>query len=464
MRDSAIKCIREIGVDTGGSNVQFAVNPKNGRMVIIEMNPRVSRSSALASKATGFPIAKIAAKLAVGYSLDELNNDITGKTLAAFEPTIDYVVTKIPRWDFEKFPSASGQLGVQMQSVGEVMSIGRNFRESLQKAFRSLEIGLYGLDPKEGHRSLNMSNLTYATTFRLLKIRQAFVEGKSIEEIYEFTKIDKWFLRNILQIVFDSQLVDIDLKKIKYLKQEGFSDFQIAKSFKKTEEEIRLIRKKNQIIPTYKVVDTCAAEFEAKTPYCYSTYEQENEIKPLKGKKIVILGGGPNRIGQGIEFDYCCCHASYQAQEDDFTTIMINSNPETVSTDYDTSDILYFEPLTLEDVLNVIEFEEPYGIVVQFGGQTPLKLSLPIVNWLEKSENSKSNWPNLKNSIGITMIFLLISLSLSLGCRSLNNIKAIDVDLGGLEIEYWEPEPFMFTNSPIAYPRLMNRDGSFSEP
>ena len=256
MRDSAIKCIREIGVDTGGSNVQFAVNPKNGRMVIIEMNPRVSRSSALASKATGFPIAKIAAKLAVGYSLDELNNDITGKTLAAFEPTIDYVVTKIPRWDFEKFPSASGQLGVQMQSVGEVMSIGRNFRESLQKAFRSLEIGLYGLDPKEGHRSLNMSNLTYATTFRLLKIRQAFVEGKSIEEIYELTKIDKWFLRNIQQIVFDSQLVDIDLKKIKYLKQEGFSDFQIAKSFKKTEEEIRLIRKKNQIIPTYKVVDT----------------------------------------------------------------------------------------------------------------------------------------------------------------------------------------------------------------
>ena len=232
MRDSAIKCIREIGVDTGGSNVQFAVNPKNGRMVIIEMNPRVSRSSALASKATGFPIAKIAAKLAVGYSLDELNNDITGKTLAAFEPTIDYVVTKIPRWDFEKFPSASGQLGVQMQSVGEVMSIGRNFRESLQKAFRSLEIGLYGLDPKEGHRSLNMSNLTYATTFRLLKIRQAFLEGKSIEEIYQLTKIDKWFLRNIQQIVFDSQLVDIDLKKIKYLKQEGFSDFQIAKSFK----------------------------------------------------------------------------------------------------------------------------------------------------------------------------------------------------------------------------------------
>ena len=380
MRDSAIKCIREIGVDTGGSNVQFAVNPNNGRMVIIEMNPRVSRSSALASKATGFPIAKVAAKLAVGYTLDELDNDITGKTLAAFEPTIDYVVTKIPRWDFEKFPSASGQLGVQMQSVGEVMSFGRNFRESLQKAFRSLEIGLHGLEPKEGHRPLNMSNLTYATTFRLIKIRQAFVEGKSIEDIYELTKIDKWFLRNIQQIVFDSQLVDIDLKKIKYLKQEGFSDFQLAKITNKSEKEIRSIRKENQIIPTYKVVDTCAAEFEAKTPYCYSTYEQENEIKPLKGKKIVILGGGPNRIGQGIEFDYCCVQAVFAAKALGWKAIMINCNPETVSTDFDITDRLYFEPVTYEDVMNIIDLEKPDGVLVQFGGQTPLNIARKLLD------------------------------------------------------------------------------------
>ena len=379
MRNWAIKCLRTIGVETGGSNVQFAVNPEDGRMIIIEMNPRVSRSSALASKATGFPIAKIAAKLAVGYTLDELTNDITGKTLAAFEPTIDYIVTKVPRFDFEKFPTASGHLGVQMQSVGEVMAIGRTFLESLQKAFRSLEVGLDGLEPKpmaEGDadvsraRALDMSTLRFGTAFRLLKVRQAFLEGQSIEDVFDVTKIDPWFLHQI------KLLVEIqNSTSLQELKENGFSDNQIARILEKTESEIRTLRKDENIIPSYKVVDTCAAEFDAQTPYCYSTYDEENEIEPLEGKKILILGGGPNRIGQGIEFDYCCVQAVFGLKDLGFKTIMVNCNPETVSTDFDLVDRLYFEPVTYEDVLNIVEFEKPDGVVIQFGGQTPLKIA-----------------------------------------------------------------------------------------
>ena len=379
MRNRAIQCLRTIGVETGGSNVQFAVNPDDGRMVIIEMNPRVSRSSALASKATGFPIAKVAAKLAVGYTLDELPNDITGETLAAFEPTIDYIVTKVPRFDFEKFPSATGHLGVQMQSVGEVMSIGRTFRESLQKAFRSLEVGLDGLEPKppaEGDpdvsrsRSLDMSTLRYGTAFRLLKVRQAFLEGQSVEDVFNITKIDPWFLDQIKQIV-----VSNSNSSMRQLKHDGFSDKQIGRMTGKTEDNIRKQRKAEKVLPAYKVVDTCAAEFEAKTPYCYSTYDEENEIAPLEGKKVMILGGGPNRIGQGIEFDYCCVQAVFGLKDLGFKTIMVNCNPETVSTDFDLVDRLYFEPVTFEDVLNIVEFEKPDGVLVQFGGQTPLKIS-----------------------------------------------------------------------------------------
>ena len=379
MRNDAILCLRTIGVETGGSNVQFAVDPENGRMVIIEMNPRVSRSSALASKATGFPIAKIAAKLAVGYTLDELPNDITGKTLAAFEPTIDYIVTKIPRFDFEKFPSASGHLGVQMQSVGEVMSIGRTFRESLQKAFRSLEVGLDGLEPKppaegdpdvERARSLDMTTLRFATAFRLLKIRQAFLEGQSIDEVYNITRIDPWFLYQI------KELVNLNgSSTLQQLKTNGFSDEQIARLQGNTVAQIRAKRSEKGIVPVYKVVDTCAAEFVAKTPYCYSTYDEENEIEPLSGKKVMILGGGPNRIGQGIEFDYCCVQAVFGLQDLGYKTIMVNCNPETVSTDFDLVDRLYFEPVTYEDVLNIVEFEQPDGVLVQFGGQTPLKIA-----------------------------------------------------------------------------------------
>nr|MCS5647293.1 carbamoyl-phosphate synthase large subunit [Candidatus Neomarinimicrobiota bacterium] len=379
MRNDAILCLRTIGVETGGSNVQFAVDPENGRMVIIEMNPRVSRSSALASKATGFPIAKIAAKLAVGYTLDELPNDITGKTLAAFEPTIDYIVTKVPRFDFEKFPSASGHLGVQMQSVGEVMSIGRTFRESLQKAFRSLEVGLDGLEPKppaegdpdvERARSLDMTTLRFATAFRLLKIRQAFLEGQSIDEVYNITRIDPWFLYQI------KELVNLNgSSTLQQLKTNGFSDEQIARLQGNTVAQIRAKRSEKGIVPVYKVVDTCAAEFVAKTPYCYSTYDEENEIEPLSGKKVMILGGGPNRIGQGIEFDYCCVQAVFGLQDLGYKTIMVNCNPETVSTDFDLVDRLYFEPVTYEDVLNIVEFEQPDGVLVQFGGQTPLKIA-----------------------------------------------------------------------------------------
>ena len=371
--------MRTIGVETGGSNVQFAVNPEDGRCIIIEMNPRVSRSSALASKATGFPIAKVAAKLAVGYKLDELKNEITGKTLAAFEPSLDYVVTKIPRFDFEKFPSASGHLGVQMQSVGEVMAIGRTFKESIQKAFRSLEVGLDGLEAKNRlqedpdlirSKSLNMSTLRFATSFRLLKVREAFLSGESVEDIHHLTKIDPWFLDQI------KSLTEISKKdSLRALKVNGFSDVQISRLFNTSENKIRLEREKELIRPSFKVVDTCAAEFVAKTPYCYSSYDHENEIKPLAGKKVIILGGGPNRIGQGIEFDYCCVQAVYGLRDQNVKTIMINCNPETVSTDFDLVDRLYFEPVTYEDVLNIIEFEKPDGVLVQFGGQTPLKIA-----------------------------------------------------------------------------------------
>ena len=384
MRDWSILCLRTIGVETGGSNVQFAVNPSNGRCIIIEMNPRVSRSSALASKATGFPIAKVAAKLAIGYTLDELTNDITGKTLAAFEPTLDYIVTKVPRFDFEKFPSATGHLGVQMQSVGEVMAIGRTFRESLQKAFRSLEVGLDGLEAKPvaeddpdliRTRSLDMSALRYATSFRLLKVREALKQGRSIDEVHKLTKIDPWFLNQI------KSLTKMDHKdSLRLLKENGFSDTQIARAMNKTEIEVRRERTNQSILPSFKVVDTCAAEFVAKTPYCYSTYDMENEIEPLEGEKIVILGGGPNRIGQGIEFDYCCVQAVFGLKDQGFNTIMVNCNPETVSTDFDLADRLYFEPVTFEDVLNIIEFDKPDGVLVQFGGQTPLKIANALQN------------------------------------------------------------------------------------
>ena len=380
MRNWSIQCLRIIGVDTGGSNVQFAVNPENGKIIIIEMNPRVSRSSALASKATGFPIAKVAAKLAVGFTLDELENDITKKTMACFEPSIDYVVTKIPRFDFEKFPKSKGVLGVQMQSVGEVMAIGRTFRESLQKAFRSLEVGLDGYQPKKTeYRPLDITKISFPTAFRLLKIWQAFKEGYSINELFNKTKIDPWFLYNF------KMLADIDIKKmmkknnLKILKKEGFSDLQIASILNVKETEIRKKRIKNNILPTFKLVDTCAAEFSAKTPYCYSTYEDENEVTPFKEKSIIILGGGPNRIGQGIEFDYCCVQAVIGLKEMGFKTIMINCNPETISTDFDIADRLYFEPLTFENVMNIIDLEKPIGVLIQFGGQTPLNIATNLL-------------------------------------------------------------------------------------
>jgi len=378
MRNWAILCLRKIGVETGGSNVQFALNPENGRVIIIEMNPRVSRSSALASKATGYPIAKVAAKLAVGYTLDELSNDVTGETLAAFEPTIDYIVTKVPRFDFEKFPSATGHLGVQMQSVGEVMAIGRTFRESLQKAFRSLEVGLDGLEPKKPTetdpnlsraRPLDLTTLRFATAFRLLKVRQAFLDGETVEDVFKITKIDPWFLH---QIEYLSKFNGSST--LRTLKHNGFSDKQIGRMRGNSEGEVREMRCDKLIHPSFKIVDTCAGEFAAKTPYCYSTYDEENEISPLEGKKIMILGSGPNRIGQGIEFDYCCVQAVFGLKELGYKTIMVNCNPETVSTDFDLVDRLYFEPVTYEDVLNIAEFENPDGVLVQFGGQTPLKI------------------------------------------------------------------------------------------
>ena len=385
MRDASIAIIREIGVDTGGSNIQFAVNPKDGEMSVIEMNPRVSRSSALASKATGFPIAKIAAKLAVGYTLDEIPNDITKYTPASFEPTIDYVVVKIPRFAFEKFPQTEPVLTTQMKSVGEVMAIGRTFKESLQKAMRSLEIDSSGFESKTDDIEIIKENLRKPNPERLWYIADAFRAGMELNEIFDLTYIDPWFLHNIEQIVeAESDLIQSVengkdyIDKFKLLKQYGFSDERLGTLLNKTEDEVRDINKKNNIQCVYKMVDTCAAEFEAHTPYLYSTYEYEDEAAPTERKKIVILGGGPNRIGQGIEFDYCCVHAAFSLKEEGYEAIMINCNPETVSTDYDTSDRLYFEPLTLQDTLSIINREKPDGVIVHLGGQTPLKLAVPL--------------------------------------------------------------------------------------
>ena len=377
MRDASFDVIREIGVETGGSNIQFAVNPDNGRMVVIEMNPRVSRSSALASKATGFPIAKIAAKLAVGYTLDEIRNDITRETPASFEPTIDYCVVKVPRFTFEKFPQADPTLTTQMKSVGEAMAIGRTFKEALQKALRSLEIKRFGLCGDGNDKRLNAEalrlKLANPNAERVFHLAQAFQDGMSIDEVFELTKIDRWFLHNVRQIVEEQKgLAKLDRRRAKKL---GFSDRQLSKANGNSETQSRADRKAAGVIPTYRLVDTCAAEFEAFTPYYYSTYGTENEMRRTDRPKIMILGGGPNRIGQGIEFDYCCVHAAFALREIGFETIMVNSNPETVSTDYDTSDKLYFEPLTLEDVLNIYEQELPEGVIVQFGGQTPLNLA-----------------------------------------------------------------------------------------
>ena len=415
MRDATFACIREIGVETGGSNVQFAVNPENGRMVIIEMNPRVSRSSALASKATGFPIAKIAAKLAVGYRLDEIPNDITRETMACFEPTIDYVVTKAPRWTFEKFPDADPTLTVQMKSVGETMAIGRTFKESLQKALRGLEIGHFGLGggkndlwgtPKQPANDEIRRKLATPNEERIFFVRYAIKAGMTVEEIYDLTRIDPWFLRTLRDLIsledeirsFD-RLGDVADDLLRKAKRHGFSDKQLAGWWDSTEMDVRAHRKQAGIVATFKQVDTCAAEFEAHTPYYYSTYESECEAPgpieskvqsressdsvgdadtepvPFQPERIMILGGGPNRIGQGIEFDYCCCQASYAMRELGIESVMVNSNPETVSTDYDTSDLLFFEPLTTEDVLNICDRLQPDGVIVQFGGQTPLNLA-----------------------------------------------------------------------------------------
>ncbi|MBD2144330.1 carbamoyl-phosphate synthase large subunit [Sphaerospermopsis sp. FACHB-1194] len=395
LRDMAIKIIREIGVETGGSNIQFAVNPVNGDVVVIEMNPRVSRSSALASKATGFPIAKMAAKLAVGYTLDEISNDITKKTPASFEPTIDYVVTKIPRFAFEKFPGSDPVLTTQMKSVGEAMAIGRTFNESFQKAMRSLETGRagWGADKPEKLPSGEQirAQLRTPNPERVFALRHAMLLGISNEEIYELTAIDPWFLDKLQQILEvekflkRSPLQQLTKEQMYDVKRNGFSDRQIAFCTKTKEDEVRAYRKQLGVIPVYKTVDTCAAEFEAFTPYYYSTYEEETEVLPTDKPKVMILGGGPNRIGQGIEFDYCCCHAAYSLKAAGYETMMVNSNPETVSTDYDTSDRLYFEPLTKEDVLNIIEAENPVGIIVQFGGQTPLKLAVPLQQYLQQS-------------------------------------------------------------------------------
>ncbi|SFH61499.1 carbamoyl-phosphate synthase large subunit [Modicisalibacter xianhensis] len=387
MRDASLAVLREIGVETGGSNVQFGVDPQTGRMVVIEMNPRVSRSSALASKATGFPIAKIAAKLAVGYTLDELQNDITGgKTPASFEPSIDYVVTKIPRFTFEKFPQANDRLTTQMKSVGEVMAIGRTFQESLQKALRGLETGNDGLDPKitdfsDENLALIKGELQAAGADRIFFVADAMRAGMSVDEIFTLTNIDRWFLVQLEDLILTEQdvakrsLAELDTNTLFRLKRKGFSDARLAKLLGVSEKEFRRARQKQGIRPVYKRVDTCAAEFASNTAYMYSTYEEECEANPSDRQKIMVLGGGPNRIGQGIEFDYCCVHAALAMREDGYETIMVNCNPETVSTDYDTSDRLYFEPVTLEDVLEIADKEKPVGVIVQFGGQTPLKLA-----------------------------------------------------------------------------------------
>ncbi len=392
MRDAAMAIIREIGVETGGSNVQFAVNPKDGELMVIEMNPRVSRSSALASKATGFPIAKIAAKLAVGYTLDELQNDITQKTYAAFEPTIDYCVVKIPRWTFEKFPEAEDILTTAMRSVGETMAIGRTFKEAFQKGMRSLETGRsgFGGDGKQVLTEMDGEDLEQGlrqpSSKRFAEIYEALKRNMPLDELYALTSIDPWFLYNFKQIVETERKISkqgfqgLDTQFLRLCKEQGFSDNQLAFLTGTSEEDIRNLRKKLGVTPVYKLVDTCAAEFKSHTPYYYSTYEQENEAVHTDRKKIIILGGGPNRIGQGIEFDYCCVHAAFALKEIGVESIMINSNPETVSTDYDTSDKLYFEPLTREDVLNIIDQEQADGVIVQFGGQTPLNLSVPLAS------------------------------------------------------------------------------------
>ncbi|MBP0012630.1 MAG: carbamoyl-phosphate synthase large subunit [Roseofilum sp. SID3] len=409
LRDASISIIREIGVETGGSNIQFAVNPVDGDVIVIEMNPRVSRSSALASKATGFPIAKFAAKLAVGYTLDEIPNDITQKTPASFEPTIDYVVTKIPRFTFEKFAGTEPILTTQMKSVGEAMAIGRTFCESFQKALRSLETGRagWGCDKSEVLPSLESirQGLRTPNPDRIFTLRHALMAKMSLDEVYELTGIDPWFLDKFKQLLDAEKflkrtpLLSIKTDEMREVKQLGFSDRQIAFATSTNETTVRSRRQELGIIPVYKTVDTCAAEFEAFTPYHYSTYELgETETQPSERRKVMILGGGPNRIGQGIEFDYCCCHASFSLRDASFETIMVNSNPETVSTDYDTSDRLYFEPLTLEDVLNIIDSEQPEGIIIQFGGQTPLKLAVPLQRALEDRPKTKI-WGTSPDSI-----------------------------------------------------------------
>jgi len=385
MRNASLAVLREIGVDTGGSNVQFSINPKDGRMIVIEMNPRVSRSSALASKATGFPIAKVAAKLAVGYTLDELRNDITGgATPASFEPSIDYVVTKIPRFAFEKFPTADNRLTTQMKSVGEVMAMGRTFQESFQKALRGLEVGVDGMNEKTQDREVLEKELGTPGPERIWYVGDAFAQGMSVDEVFALTKIDPWFLIQIEEIVKIElelerhRLNDLSEGELRTLKKKGFSDRRLAKLLKSTEGDVRARRHSLGIRPVYKRVDTCAAEFATNTAYMYSSYDEECEAEPTDKKKIMVLGGGPNRIGQGIEFDYCCVHAALAMREDGYETIMVNCNPETVSTDYDTSDRLYFEPLTLEDVLEIVDKEKPTGVIVQYGGQTPLKLALGL--------------------------------------------------------------------------------------
>ena len=396
LRDASLAIMREIGVETGGSNVQFAINPENGELAIIEMNPRVSRSSALASKATGFPIAKIAAKLAVGYTLDEIPNDITRETMASFEPTIDYCVIKIPRFTFEKFPGSEDYLTTAMKSVGETMAIGRTFKECLQKGLRSLEVGMPGFgkvfEPSDIDRDELVSLIRKPNSKRMFYLREAFLAGMTLEEIFDVTKIDPWYLHQFEDLVtFEKELREFSLEiglysgdkrvpaMFKKAKEYGYSDPQLATMWRESEKNVREFRKNLGLIPTYYLVDTCAAEFEAYTPYFYSTYESGQEAESMPERKVMILGGGPNRIGQGIEFDYCCCHSAFALEDMGVKSIMVNSNPETVSTDYDTSDRLYFEPLTYEDVLNIIEFEKPEGVIVQFGGQTPLNLAIPLL-------------------------------------------------------------------------------------
>jgi len=415
MRNASIAILRKIGVDTGGSNVQFAVNPENGKLVVIEMNPRVSRSSALASKATGFPIAKIAAKLAVGYSLDELKNEITGGTTpASFEPTIDYVVTKIPRFAFEKFPNANNRLTTQMKSVGEVMSIGRNFQESLQKALSSLELDISGLDKLEEFKEMDDFKFEYELKepgpSRILYVAEAFRKKYTVAEVHKISSIDPWFLEQIYDLIEIEKAIsckkikDLSSKDLLFYKKKGFSDIKIANLMSTTQHVVRKKRIKNNIKPVYKRVDTCAAEFPTTTSYLYSSYEQFCESSPSNNKKIIVIGSGPNRIGQGIEFDYCCVHASKAAQELGFETIMINCNPETVSTDYDTSDRLYFEPITLESVLNIVDIEKPDGVIVQYGGQTPLKLvndltkfGVPVIGTSSESIDAAEDREKFKN-------------------------------------------------------------------